>query len=461
MTGTNNDIDVLTLAQKLSEVFEFNPETKKLIADKHKLDITDISAAPVNSPSRSTFRDLLNDYKKVIENVKKYNFLLTTDINFDYAFQEILLHFEKQHGLYKLLTENKPSKFLSSDWELDPTWSEHDHYTCYNSCDIMLKAWLKESVIGNLADNMIRPEHYQRLSPYAIIEMVKEIQPLETKLATAITELMQEEYVASCNTLRTRINAYASQRKRFVSMMSCFPNPWDVQNTLRAIFPSIIQLGIEKEFIPMIREKIVKREDIVPQDFLDVITEKGLDTFCDIDPIKVFPVHAAFVMRKKDEKRDMTDGPLTFGLSKDHPRIANLKKRDSLLAQAATPKMMKPPYVNPFDGNTNPVANSDVVKCSDCWDIWHHVKYHPLPVAVRRSTPMRQFKEFKAYESEFITQWVNLAQNVTGKPMQKGRKPTRTRNRSSRRGNPNAPRTRSQTSNVQDLEDVNDIEMGE
>ena len=187
MTGTNNDIDVLTLAQQSTEVFELNPKMKKLIADKHRLDINDLSAAPVNSPSRSTFRDLLNDYKKVIENVKKYNFLLTTDINFDYAFQAILLHFEKQHGPYKSLTENRPPKFLSSDWELDHTWSEHDHYTCYNSCEIMLKAWLKESVIGNLADNMITAEHYQHLSPFAIIEMVKEIQPPETKIATAIT----------------------------------------------------------------------------------------------------------------------------------------------------------------------------------------------------------------------------------------------------------------------------------
>lgn len=211
MTQQKTDIGLDPLIEQLMAAIEQTPEVATLLASKLKLVTNPEVATSVILQHHSTFRDVLTDYTVAIQAIQMCDYHLTDALNFDYAFEVIISQFETHHGLHMLLTETKPKSFKDSKWVLDETWSEADHVTCYNSSELQLKDWLRGHAIGGIANNLITKDHYLKMDIPTQIEMVKNTQSTETKIAVAINDVIQTDVVNSFSTLRTRILAAKSQ----------------------------------------------------------------------------------------------------------------------------------------------------------------------------------------------------------------------------------------------------------
>ena len=176
-------------------------------------------------------------------------------------------------------------------------------------------------------------------------------------------------------------------------MMKCFPNPWDVKQVLCAVFPTVIDLKLEKEFLPMIRKKAADKEDITYDDFLEIMDRKALDHQCIIyDQPASYAINAVFHVHHEDRKRKNVAVNRTFGQDTRDLDYANHKQQEYLLIQAFVTRSSKKssgPKKGQSDGRQ---SRAHGVQCNEYWGNWHVAQHHSILLAARRSVLIRRLR---------------------------------------------------------------------
>lgn len=394
---TSKDLDAFreAVCLKIVDALEKYPGATEHLAAELNLMPTPVPDMPIIQNSHWNYRDALAEYTAAITAIQRIDYELSEWLNLDYAFEKIISHFQMHRGLQLLLSEHKPPIYKDSKWLLDPSWSEADHKTCYSRSEILLKDWLRNHVISGLPYNSVTDLHYHTMDIPSIIDMLKKAQSADTKLAIAINEVLHTDTVNSCMTLRSRIYAAKNQHERFESMMKCFPHPWEVKQTLCAVFPSIVELGLEWEFLPLIRRKIADKEDITYDDFIKIVNDRALEhegPFYESNTEHIGD--DAFYIHHKDKKRKPVIVNRTFGLDKHGQKYAKLKQQEKWLAQAFATRQRKQTTANNQTNVNLPSPRNDIIPCDECWGNWHPKDRHCIPVAARRSVVIRQLEEW-------------------------------------------------------------------